>query len=281
VAATRRAIGRNTIAVVGSAPSFPHGVIDPIDELSELARRRGIGFHTDACLGGFVLPFAEKLGRPVPPFDFRVAGVTSMSADTHKYGYAAKGTSVVLYRGDELRRCQYFADTEWPGGLYSSPTLAGSRPGALSACCWAALVAIGERGYLDATRRILDTADEIKRAIAGIAELRLLGDPWWVIAFGSDRLDIYRVSDAMAERGWNLNALHRPAAVHLCVTLRHTQPGVAARFATDLRAAVDHVRQHPGATDGAAPIYGMAGTLPFRGVVKDLLLRYLDLLYRV
>ena len=131
VAATEAAITDNTVVIVGSAPSFPHGVIDPIEELSELARARGIGFHTDACLGGFVLPWAEKLGYPVPPFDFRLPGVTSMSADTHKYGYAAKGTSVVLYRSMELRHHQYFTITDWPGGLYASPSFAGSRPGAL------------------------------------------------------------------------------------------------------------------------------------------------------
>ena len=112
VNAAKKAINKNTIVIVGSAPSFPHGAIDPIAELSELARQHGIGFHTDACLGGFVLPWAEKLGYPVPPFDFRLPGVTSMSADTHKYGYAAKGTSVILYRGQELRHFQYYTSTE-------------------------------------------------------------------------------------------------------------------------------------------------------------------------
>ncbi|MGZ3461695.1 MAG: pyridoxal phosphate-dependent decarboxylase family protein, partial [Archangium sp.] len=146
VKATRKALNRNTIVLIGSAPGFPHGVIDPIEELSELARARGIGFHTDACLGGFVLPWARKLGHPVPDFDFRLPGVTSMSADTHKFGYAAKGTSVVLYRGTELRAHQYFTATEWPGGIYFSPTFSGSRPGALIASAWAALVSTGEAG---------------------------------------------------------------------------------------------------------------------------------------
>ncbi len=155
VTSVRKALTRNTIVLIGSAPSFPHGVIDPIAELSELARQKGIGFHTDACLGGFLLPWARKLGYPVPDFDFSLPGVTSMSADTHKFGYAAKGTSVVLYRGLELRRYQYFTATEWPGGLYFSPTLAGSRPGALSAACWAAMMTMGEQGYLEAARRIL------------------------------------------------------------------------------------------------------------------------------
>ena len=279
VPAMRRAIGRNTICIVGSAPGFPHGVIDPIEELSELARARNIGFHTDACLGGFILPFARALGWPVPRFDFSLPGVTSISADTHKYGYAAKGTSVVLYRSPQLRRHQYFTATDWPGGLYLSPTFAGSRPGALSAACWAALVSIGRDGYLDATRRILETAREIKGGIAAIPGLKVLGDPLWVIAFASDELDIYRVLEVMTKRHWNLNGLHRPAAVHLCVTLRHTQPGVAARFLADLRDAVAEVRANPSEKGSLAPIYGLAATLPVRSAVGDLMRAYLDVLY--
>lgn len=281
VGATKKAITKNTIVVVGSAPSFPHGIVDPIAELSELARERGIGFHTDACLGGFVLPWAEKLGYPVPPFDFRLPGVTSISADTHKFGYAAKGTSVVLYRGVALRRYQYYTIADWPGGLYFSPTLAGSRPGALSAAAWAAMVAMGEQGYMEATRRILETAAFLRGEIEKIPELRVLGEPLWVIAIASPTLDIYKIMDFMSQRRWNLNGLHRPAAVHLCVTLRHTQSGVAERFVDDLRAAVEDVRQNPDVTGGMAPVYGMAATLPLRGVVGDMLKRYMDLLYRV
>lgn len=281
VEATRKAVTRNTIVIVGSAPSFPHGIIDPIEELSEIAFERGIGFHTDACLGGFVLPWAEKLGYNVPPFDFRLRGVTSMSADTHKYGYAAKGSSVVLYRGQELRHYQYYTATEWPGGLYFSPTFAGSRPGALSAVCWAAMIAMGENGYLEATKQILQTAALIKKEIAQIPELRILGDPLWVITFGSKTLDIYKVMDFMTKRQWNLNGLHKPSCVHLCVTLRHTQQGIAQNFIEDLKAAVAHVKAHPDEKGGMAPVYGMAATLPLRGMVSDLLKRYMDVLYKV
>jgi glutamate/tyrosine decarboxylase-like PLP-dependent enzyme len=281
VEAARRAITKNTIVLVGSAPSFPHGIIDPIEALSELAREHGCGFHTDACLGGFVLPWAERLGYPVPPFDFRLPGVTSISADTHKYGYAAKGTSVILYRTPELRRYQYYTTSDWPGGLYLSPTFAGSRPGALSAACWAALVSTGEEGYLEATKRILETATSIRAGIEDIPELRVLGDPLFVIAFASDSLDIYRVLDFMSGRGWSLNGLHRPAAVHICVTLRHTQPGVAERFISDLKEAVAWVKANPEAEGGMAPVYGMAATMPLRGVVDDLLKHYLDLLYKL
>jgi glutamate/tyrosine decarboxylase-like PLP-dependent enzyme len=281
VDAARKAITRNTIALIGSAPAFPHGTIDPIADLSALAMERGIGFHTDACLGGFVLPWAEKLGYPVPPFDFRLPGVTSMSADTHKYGYAAKGTSVVLYRTPELRRYQYFTAADWPGGLYFSPTFAGSRPGGLSAACWASLLAVGEEGYLDATRRILETADFIREGIESIPGLTVLGDPLWVIAFTSPTLDIYRVLDEMTKRGWSLNGLHKPTAVHIAITLRHTQPGVAERFLEDLAAAVTAVESEPEAEGGMAPVYGMAATMPMRGLVGDLLRRYIDLLYKV
>ena len=281
VVAARKAITRNTVVIVGSAPSFPHGMIDPIEELSELAREKAIGFHTDACLGGFVLPWAEKLGYAIPAYDFRLPGVTSISADTHKYGYAPKGTSVILYRELALRRYQYFTSTDWPGGLYFSPTFAGSRSGALSAACWAAMIKVGKNGYQAASRKILDTASKIKKGIHEISDLHILGDPLWVIAFGSKTLDIYEVMDYMANRKWSLNGLHHPACIHICVTLRHTQPGVAERFIEDLKSAVDAVREKRAGIGKMAPIYGMAAHLPVRSLVGKLLERYIDLLYKL
>ncbi len=282
VDAMARAVTRKTAVVVGSAPGFPHGVIDPIAELSDMARERGIGFHTDACLGGFLLPWAAKLGHQIPPFDFSLPGVTSMSADTHKYGYAAKGTSVVLYRGRELRRSQYFVAADWPGGLYYSPTVAGSRPGALLATAWAAMLAMGEEGYSEATSRILATAEMIKAGIAAIPELRILGDPLWVIAFTSDQVNIYEVMAQMAQRGWSLNGLHHPQAIHIALTLRHSEPGVAESFLTDLGEAVAAAGTTGGDPQtGSAPIYGMAATFPVRRAVGELLRRYIDKLYEV
>jgi glutamate/tyrosine decarboxylase-like PLP-dependent enzyme len=203
-----------------------------------------------------------------------------MSADTHKYGYAAKGTSVVLYRGRDLLHHQYYTATDWPGGLYFSPTFAGSRPGALSAACWAALTAIGEQGYLDATKKILETTAAIKAGIRQIPELRVLGDPLFVVAFASDSLDIYKLLDFMSRKKWSLNGLHKPTCVHLCVTLRHTQPGVAERFLADLREAVAFVKAHPEEKGTMAPVYGMAATLPLRGLVSDMLKKYLDLIFK-
>ncbi len=278
--AVRSALTERTVAVAGSAVQFPHGVADPIEEMAALAAERGIGFHTDSCLGGFVLPWAERLGYPVPPFDFRVPGVTSMSCDTHKFGYGAKGTSVLLWRDPQLRDRQFFATTDWPGGLYFSPTFAGSRPGALSAQAWAAMVTIGEDGYLDATRRVLATAAAIRKGIAETPGLRVLGDPLWVIAFTSDEVNIYDVLDQMTKRGWSLNGLQSPPAVHLCVTLRHAAEKVVARLLGDLRASVDLAREQPGG-GLMAPVYGMAAVPETRGDVDDILRTYCDVLYRV
>jgi sphinganine-1-phosphate aldolase len=279
--AMAEAVTDRTAVVVGSAPGFPHGVVDPIGQIAGLAARHGAGCHVDACLGGFILPWARQLGYPVPEFDFRVPGVTSMSADTHKYGYAAKGSSVVLYRGKELRRFQYYTLTGWPGGLYLSPTFAGSRPGALSAACWAAMVSIGERGYLEAARRILATGRYLRDQIVAIRGLRVLGDPLWVIAFAAaDGLDVYQIMENMSQRGWSLNGLQHPASVHIAVTLRHTLPGVADRFLADLRASAEEVRANPEHRSGMAPVYGMAASLP-PDVVHDLLAAYLDLLFEV
>jgi sphinganine-1-phosphate aldolase len=278
--AARRATNRNTVALVGSAPCFPHGVIDPIQELSEIASAHGIGFHTDACLGGFVLPWARQLGYPVPEFDFKLPGVTSISVDTHKYGYAAKGSSVILYRGQDLRQFQYYATGDWMGGLYVTPTFSGSRSGGLSAACWAAMLSLGRQGYLDATRSILETAGWIKTEIRAIPELRILGEPLWVVAFTSDNIDIYRVLEEMTQRGWSLNGLFNPPAVHICITLRHTQPGVKERLIEDLKESIEMVRRESEKGEKKIPIYGVAAGMPFRGLVADLLKQYMDMLYK-
>jgi sphinganine-1-phosphate aldolase len=283
VGALEAAINDNTIAIVGSACNFPYGTIDPIKELSEIAHRRSVGLHVDGCLGGFFLPWAERLGQPVPPFDFRLRGVTSMSCDTHKYGYAPKGTSVVLYRGAALRRFQYFTTSDWPGGLYYSPTFSGSRPGGLSAACWAALVSMGEQGYLAATRQILDAVAVMKQGVLDIPELRLMGRPIGVFAFTSttDRINIYQVLDQMSAKGWSLTGLLRPAGTHVSPTLRHAQPGVAQKFVSDLKDSVAFVLENPDAIGGMAPIYGLAATIPDRSLVHGMLQQVMDVYYRV
>lgn len=281
VDAIAAAITPNTICLVASAVNFPYGTIDPIERIAELAAEHEVGLHVDGCLGGYFLPWVEKLGYDVPPFDFRVPGVTSMSCDTHKYGYAPKGTSVVLYRGQELRRYQYFTVADWPGGLYYSPTFSGSRPGGLSAACWAALVTMGESGYLTATKKILAAVDTIRRGIAEIPELKLLGQPIGPFAVGSDSLNVYQIMDQMTARGWSLTGLLNPAAIHVSPTLRWAEPGVAERFVDHLRASTAYVRDTPDIEGGMAPIYGMAAAIPDRGIVHDMLKQVMDIYYRL
>eukprot|EP00560_Eucampia_antarctica_P003150 CAMPEP_0197836132 /NCGR_PEP_ID=MMETSP1437-20131217/28080_1 /TAXON_ID=49252 ORGANISM="Eucampia antarctica, Strain CCMP1452" /NCGR_SAMPLE_ID=MMETSP1437 /ASSEMBLY_ACC=CAM_ASM_001096 /LENGTH=497 /DNA_ID=CAMNT_0043442081 /DNA_START=381 /DNA_END=1874 /DNA_ORIENTATION=+ len=268
-------ITSNTIMIYSSAPNFPQGVIDPIEDLSDLAQTYHIGLHVDACLGGFVLPFAAQMGYSIPRFDFSCPGVTSMSLDTHKFGYASKGTSVVLYRNKTLRRSQYFNFSKWPGGLYSTPTIAGSRSGALLASAWASMVTIGENGYKRRVKLILDAAKEISRALEKIEGLKLLGDtPAMIVCFGSDEFDIYRVADFMTHKGWSLNSLQYPACVHLCLTIQTSLH--KEKFITDLVDAVDNIRQSSGGkASGNAAIYGMAGSMP-AGPINDLLSLYTD-----
>lgn len=281
VDAMRAAITPNTIALVASAVNFPYGTIDPIEQIGALAEEHKVNLHVDGCLGGYLLPWAEKLGYPVPAFDFRVPGVSSMSCDTHKYGYAPKGTSVVLYRGQELRRHQYFTLADWPGGLYYSPTFSGSRPGGLSAACWAALVSVGEAGYLRATASILDAVKKMHAGIRSIPGLKILGQPLGPFAFGSDDVDIYQVMDQLSGRGWALTGLLNPAAIHVSPTLRWAQPGVAERFVEHVRESVQYVRDTPNIEGGMAPIYGLAAAIPDRSFVHEMLRQVMDVYYRL
>jgi glutamate/tyrosine decarboxylase-like PLP-dependent enzyme len=191
-----------TVAIVGSAGNYGYGTIDPIGELSDLAVERGVGLHVDGCLGGYILPFGEQLGFDVPVFDFRLPGVTTISADTHKYAYGLKGTSTLLFRDDALRRHLYFFQTEWSGGKYMSPGLAGSRSGGLIAATWASMVRMGRQGYLDKARKIFEVSAAMQEAVRSHAELRIMGNPTFCYSFSSDEFDNYLVNDAMTARGW-------------------------------------------------------------------------------
>uniref|UniRef100_A0A0E0JCZ6 sphinganine-1-phosphate aldolase n=1 Tax=Oryza punctata TaxID=4537 RepID=A0A0E0JCZ6_ORYPU len=221
----KRCINGNTIMMVGSAPGFPHGLIDPIEELGELSSRYDICLHVDLCLGGFVLPFAL---------------------------------------------------TEWTGGLYVSPTIAGSRPGGLIAGAWAAMMSLGLNGYMENTGHIMEVSKKIQRGIEDIPGLFVIGKPdMTVVAFGSDLVDIFEVNDIMSSKGWHLNALQRPNSLHICVTLQHTV--IYEEFLKDLKDSVDTVKANPGPISGGrAPIYGAAGKMPDRGMVRELLVEFMD-----
>ena len=238
-----------TALVVGSAPCYPFGVIDPIPEVAAMAAERGVLCHVDACLGGWLLPFWERLGEEVPPWDFRVEGVTSLSADVHKYGYAFKGASTILYRDPDLVQHQWFVYDEWPGGLYGSTTTAGTRPGAPMAGAWAAIRYLGMDGYLRKAGQVRDATRRIQAGIGAIDGLEVHGRPdMSVFEFGSDVVDIAAVGDVMDDRGWNLD--RQQGGLHAMLFPYHLR--LVDAFCADLAEAVaDH-----GESRGAAAGYG-------------------------
>jgi glutamate/tyrosine decarboxylase-like PLP-dependent enzyme len=255
-AAVEAAVDENTAVVIASAGNYPYGSIDPITELGAIASARGVGLHVDGCLGGFILPFGEELGYAIPPFDFRVKGVTSISADTHKYGYGLKGSSTLLFRDKALRNLAYFFVPDWSGGKYYSSGMDGSRSVGLLAATWASMVSLGRSGYRHHAEGIFATAARLADVVRSHPELRLMGQPTFVVAFTSDDLDIYHVNDAMRSRGWRFNGLQYPDAVHLAVTRPQTRDGVVDRFAADLAEAVAYARSHVGQPAVSAALYG-------------------------
>ncbi len=253
----RRSITSDTAVIVASAGNYPYGTIDPISELSEVAVEAGVGLHVDGCLGGWILPWGQELGVPdIPVFDFRLPGVTSISADTHKYGYGLKGTSVLAWRDKSLRKHQYYMLTDWKGGAYASPGLAGSRSGGLIAATWASMMMLGRDGYLERARRIFDAAFAMQAAVRSHPELRIMGRPTFCFSFTSGEFDIYHVNDFMKSRGGRFNGQQHPNAIHMCVTGPQTRPGLVEEFATDLDAAVAYARNPSRAKPASSGIYG-------------------------
>lgn len=307
-------INKNTILLVASAPSYPQGVMDPIEEIGNLALDNKLLFHVDSCIGGFMLPFLEKLGEKIPKFDFRVKGVTSMSADVHKYGYSSKGGSVIVYRNKELRRKQFYVYSEWPGGIYGSPAILGTRSGGSIAAAWAMINHLGEEGYINLAKETLNATHKLMEGIRQIPELFILGNPIMTIfSFGSDEIDIYAVGDEMAIKGWYLDRQQYPANLHLSVHYGHIP--YIDKFLEDLTQCVAIVKKSKirsvsrqfirfmvrgmaktlpenwvskiaafgnsissGSTipKRSAAMYGMMGELPNRNDVHELVLDFLD-----
>jgi sphinganine-1-phosphate aldolase len=238
-------VNENTVLVVGSAPQYPQGVIDDIPAIAALARSVGASCHVDACMGGFVLPFAEMLGREVAPWDFRVDGVTSISADVHKLGYSPKGVSVILYASKELRQYQTFMFDDWLGGFYASPNLQGSRSGMPMACAWAVMSHLGVDGYVDLTRKVLDNADLFRAAVASIDGIRVLGDGrFHLVTVAADPasdhpIDVFALGDALAARGWYHDRQGPPDSLHS--TVSNTNTGVMGDYVADLAECVAEV----------------------------------------
>jgi sphinganine-1-phosphate aldolase len=280
VAAMEAMITPNTVALVGSAPQYPHGVIDDIPALAKIAQERGIGMHTDACLGGYFLAWARQFCDDITPFDFSVPGVTTMSCDTHKYGYSVKGTSTILFRNAEWRKHMYFVETEWPGGIYASPTIAGSRAGGLIACTWASLLATGKDGYMRRAGEIHKTAMAIKEGIrSGRAgpHIVLQGESYSsVVAFCSKKFNVFELMDEMKHKhGWVLNPLQMPQGLHLCVT--YPIAGKEEEFLDNLRDCAAFVAENGSAEQkGSAAVYGMTSTFADRVAVADAVQVFLD-----
>lgn len=281
VEAVKKRINKNTILIVASAPSYPHGVIDPIADLGAVAQEHGVPFHVDSCLGGFLLPFVEKLGHEIPPFDFRVPGVTSISADVHKYGYSAKGASVLLYRNMDYLKHQFFVYENWPGGIFISPALLGTRPGGAIAAAWASMKVLGMDGYLELARKVMDATAALQKGIRSIFELEILSDPEMsVFAYKSTskKVNIYAVGDQMEDKGWLVDRLQRPEALHAMVTPLHER--IIDEFLADLKQSVQRVLSDPSlASKGNAALYGMITKVPLRGIVKKEVLKMMEQIY--
>jgi glutamate/tyrosine decarboxylase-like PLP-dependent enzyme len=243
-------VNANTVLVVGSAPQYPQGVIDDIPALAAAATSVGASFHTDACMGGFVLPFMERLGEPVPPWDFRVDGVTSISADLHKLGYAPKGVSVILHRTKELRRYQTFTFDDWLGGFYGSPNMQGSRSALPMACGWAVMRHLGVSGYQRLTAATIDATRRMIGGVNALGGLAVLGAPdAHIFAFtgdgtdggDADAIDVFALGDALAQRGgWYHDRQGPPDALHSTVSAGNA--AIVDEWLDDLNTCADAVR---------------------------------------
>lgn len=279
--AMEKAINGNTIMLVGSAPNFPYGTMDDIEGIAKLGVKYNIPVHVDACLGGFLIAFMRRAGYQLPPFDFSLEGVTSISADTHKYGFSPKGSSVILYSHPKYRKFQYTVTTDWPGGIYGSPSVNGSRAGGVIAATWATMLHFGEDGYTEATKSIVDTTRYIEIGLRKIKGLFLFGTPATsVIAFGSKEFDIFLLAGALSSLGWNLNNLQFPSGVHIAITFMHTKEGVADRFVTDVTEQVEIIMRNPEKpAEGRMAMYGLAQSLTDRSLVQDLTKEYLESMY--
>jgi len=277
----RRAINANTCMIVASAPNFPHGIIDPVEELSKIAVEYDVPLHVDACLGGFLIAFMDQAGFPLKPFDFRLPGVMSISCDTHKYGFAPKGTSVILYRNNELRSYQFYAVSDWPGGIYGSPTVAGSRSGYLIACCWSTMMYYGLDGYVRETQKIIEVARAIAKGWSQIEGLYLLHQPdVSIVAIGSKKFNIYYLFDGLHSKGWHLIGLQNPPGLHIAVTQIHTQPGLVDKLIKDTKECVADILKSDRKDDTkTAVIYGTNQKVPDKSIVCDMAKLYIGSWY--
>lgn len=267
----------NTVAIYASAPSFAHGVVDAIEELGALALERRVGLHVDNCLGGFLLSYMRKLGRLADPFDFEVSGVTSMSVDVHKYGFAAKGVSVVAFRDPLLRQATYMPSADGCEGLYVTPTIQGSRSGAVIAAAWATIVHLGDGGYRHAASSIADCHEKIQAAVRAMPRVELACESVGCVVpvVGKDGLNVYALASLLDERGWSVFTGQKPAT--LAIPVGEQTPSHVDEFLADLREAVNALIEDPSIKPaGNAAVYGAAAALP-SSVLEGVLRGYVDI----
>jgi glutamate/tyrosine decarboxylase-like PLP-dependent enzyme len=254
VGAMEALIDENTLMLVGSAPCFPYGVIDPIAEIGALAERHGLWLHVDACVGGYLAPFARRIGRDIPDFDFSVPAVTSISADLHKFGFCPKPASTVFYRDPDKARLHAFDFNAWPNGRFSTATIVGTRPAGGVAAAWATMQFLGVEGYERVARELMEFIDRYKAGVGAIDGLQVLGRPHLsIVAFGAQDFDIFAVAERLSAKGWLPGLVQRPKAIHRMMSLLHA-PSLD-EYLADLRECVAAVRAESSASSTLEATY--------------------------
>ena len=307
-------ITENTVLLVASAPSYPQGVVDPIPEIGALALRHEIPFHVDSCVGGFVLPFIKE--RKFPDFDLGVPGVSSLSADIHKYGFASKGSSVILYNNPEIRKSQFYIYTAWPGGIYASPSIMGTRPGGAIAVAWTVLRLLGREGYKKLVQKSMDTAMRFQEFLTSFEGITTVGDPdMCIFSIQATGFDIYELGDEMHELSWLMDRQQNPPALHLSISpihekifeefkqdftvaykkatkmdLNSVKKNVQIKLAKGLKKVLPEqtfkrlqkvaISKSDTSTTRSAALYGMIGNLQGSGTLDEMIIEFLDQMTR-
>jgi sphinganine-1-phosphate aldolase len=265
-------IDSNTIMISGSAPCFPYGTIDPIPKLAQIAKKRNVGMHVDACLGGFVVAFAEQLKLDIP-FNFKIDGVTSISIDHHKYGLAPKGVSGLFFKTKELRGSGFFSYSDWCGGAYATPSMLGSRSGIATAGAWFVMNTITREGYKENARKLMETVVQTADQLRADGRIEVFGDPRiCVVSFRPKDIGSYKLSSFLGrERGWELSSLHRPEGIHISVTPSN-QEKVRTNLVKDVKDGITAVIREPEKYKGSTEaLYGGTANIPDTNVRESIL----------
>ncbi|MDA8793864.1 aminotransferase class V-fold PLP-dependent enzyme [Bacteriovoracaceae bacterium] len=284
----KKLINRRTLILVGSAPQYPHGVIDDISSLSKLALENNIGLHVDCCLGGYFLPWLEKLGIKLPLFDFRLEGVSSISLDNHKFGYSAKGVSTLVYRDIDLMAEQFFITTDWCGGLYASPSFPGTKGIAPMATAYAAIKHLGQKGFIQNAQTLMNKTRELQKIITQNGELEIIGKPVmnvFAVKSNNPNLNVFVLADQLQKKGWHVDRQQKPNSIHFILNPQHLAH--IDEFEIDFNQTVEELLMRPdkfnhAAEEGNAAIYGLVAKIPkgFNRFAKEEIRKVMKDMYR-